>query len=84
MDCNQAGESIKLKLVDKSGKASYITSWEKETLRPFIQNNSKDEFKKLTQSIGEKFDVKASITKKRREDGSNVIYYNMLSLNKTN
>ena len=37
-----------------------------------------------TQSIGEKFDVKASVTKKRREDGSNVIYYNMLSLNKTN
>ena len=58
MDCDQSGESIKLKLIDKSGKASYITSWEKVTLRPFIQNNSKDEFKKLTQSIGEKFDVK--------------------------
>jgi hypothetical protein len=61
----------------------YVTAWAKTDLQPLIVEEDNNKIVNILQKeIGQKFNVRVAVVRKRDKDEKQVIYYNLLNINK--
>ena len=61
----------------------YVTAWAKTDLLPLIVEEDNNKIVNILQKeIGKKFNVRVAVVRKRDKDEKQVIYYNLLNINK--
>lgn len=61
----------------------YVTAWAKTDLLPLIVEEDNNKIVNILQKeIGQKFNVRVAVVRKRDKDEKQVIYYNLLNINK--
>ena len=61
----------------------YVTAWAKTDLLPLIVEEDNNKIVNILQNeIGQKFNVRVAVVRKRDKDEKQVIYYNLLNINK--
>ncbi len=61
----------------------YVTAWAKTNLQPIIVDEDNDKIVDILQKeIGSKFNVRVAVVRKRDKDDKQVVYYNLLNINK--